>query len=172
MGWKHLVEAKLKEKYDDSKKAIAPSPQYQVEIPEGNNGLGLLLLGITGDRSFARQMCTTQSQSLSAVRGTVQADILKEDQAQNTCIFSTSSAAGDGRCAGIFHPEQGAQFLLGVHFGLPHRRGGRQPDFAVGLHAANGFTFVEYYRSRGMNVDDFAPNLSFFFPTASTRNTR
>ena len=101
---------------------------------------------------------------LENVRGTVQADILKEDQGQNTCIFSTEfslKVMGDIQQYFVEHHVQ--QFLFGVDLRLSHRRGRREPHHPAGIYAANGFTFVEAYLARGMHIDDFAPNLSFFF---------
>ncbi|HID53097.1 MAG TPA: hypothetical protein EYP41_13825, partial [Anaerolineae bacterium] len=101
----HLVEAKLKETYEERG---LPRPQYHGDLPEGNDGLGLLLLGLTGDMVLPRDVYEEiKAKTLTAVRGTVQADILKEDQAQNTCIFSTEFSLrlmGDVR--GLSHPLQ------------------------------------------------------------------
>jgi len=162
-----VMEAKLKEKYDD--RAI-PRPQYKNDetdsmLPEGNNGLGLLLLGITGDEVLPKAIYEKiKAQALSAVRGTVQADILKEDQAQNTCIFSTEFSLrvmGDMQQYFIDHTIRNfySVSISGYHIA----EAGANPISQLAFTLSNGFTFVEYYRSRGMNVDDFAPNLSFFF---------
>jgi methylmalonyl-CoA mutase len=159
----HLVETRLKEKYDA--KGL-PRPKYnEPELPEGNNGLGLMLLGITGDEVLPpdvyRQMKT---KALQSVRGTVQADILKEDQAQNTCIFSTEfSLRLMGDVQEYFIQQKVRNFYSVSISGYHIAEAGANPISQLAFTLANGFTFVEYYRSRGMNVDDFAPNLSFFF---------
>ncbi len=158
----HLVEAKLKEKYDDRG---LERPQYRGELPEGNDGLGLLLLGITGDEVLEPHVyAPIKAKALSAVRGTVQADILKEDQAQNTCIFSTEfSLRLMGDVQQYFIDQQVRNFYSVSISGYHIAEAGANPISQLAFTLANGFTFVEYYRSRGMNVDDFAPNLSFFF---------
>ena len=161
-GLEHLVEAKLKEIYDDKGEE---RPQYRGEIPKGNNGLGLLLLGITGDQILDPEVyAPLKAKALSSVRGTVQADILKEDQAQNTCIFSTEFSLklmGDVQAYFIDHKVRNfySVSISGYHIA----EAGANPISQLAFTLANGFTFVEYYVSRGMNVDDFAPNLSFFF---------
>jgi methylmalonyl-CoA mutase len=161
-GLEHLVEAKLKELYDD--KGL-PRPKYNAPIPEGNNGLGLMLLGVTGDQILEPEIYNPlKAKALSAVRGTVQADILKEDQAQNTCIFSTEFSLklmGDVQQYFIDHSVRNfySVSISGYHIA----EAGANPVSQLAFTLANGFTFVEYYLSRGMNIDDFAPNLSFFF---------
>jgi isobutyryl-CoA mutase len=156
------VEAVLRKKFDD--KGL-PRPIYQGELPKGNNGLGLMLLGITGDEVLDpetyRQL---KAKALQAVRGTVQADILKEDQAQNTCIFSTEFSLklmGDVQEYFITHSVRNfySVSISGYHIA----EAGANPISQLAFTLANGFTFVEYYLSRGMKIDDFAPNLSFFF---------
>lgn len=158
----HLVEAKLKELYDDQNLA---RPQYQGDIPEGNDGLGLLLLGLTGDQVLEPAIYTElKAKALSSVRGTVQADILKEDQAQNTCIFSTEfSLRAMGDVQEYFIQNKVRNFYSVSISGYHIAEAGANPISQLAFTLANGFTFVEYYASRGMNVDDFAPNLSFFF---------
>jgi len=158
----HLVEAKLSEKYD--KKGLQ-RPRYHGDLPEGNDGLGLMLLGVTGDEildSASYNTCKIKAQQ--SVRGTVQADILKEDQAQNTCIFSTEFSLrlmGDVQHYFIQH---GVRNFYSVSISGYHiAEAGANPISQLAFTLANGFTFVEYYVSRGMNVNDFAPNLSFFF---------
>ncbi len=161
-GLEHLVEARLKELYDD--KGLE-RPQYRGAIPEGNDGLGLLLLGLTGDQVLeAAAYDELKAKALSAVRGTVQADILKEDQAQNTCIFSTEFSLklmGDVQQYFIDHKVRNfySVSISGYHIA----EAGANPISQLAFTLANGFTFVEYYLSRGMQIDDFAPNLSFFF---------
>jgi len=158
----HLVEAKLKELYDDKG---APRPQYRGEIPKGNDGLGLLLLGVTGDQVLDTEAyAPLKAKALNSVRGTVQADILKEDQAQNTCIFSTEFSLklmGDVQAYFIDHAVRNfySVSISGYHIA----EAGANPISQLAFTLANGFTFVEYYVSRGMDINAFAPNLSFFF---------
>ncbi len=161
-GLEHLVETKLKEIYDD--KGL-PRPSYKGEIPEGNNGLGLLLLGITGDQVLDAPVYEElKAKALGSVRGTVQADILKEDQAQNTCIFSTEfSLKLMGDVQEYFIQNKVRNFYSVSISGYHIAEAGANPITQLAFTLANGMTFVEYYLSRGMNIDDFAPNLSFFF---------
>ncbi len=134
-------------------------------LPEGNDGLGLRLLGLSGsDVLPADVYATIKAKALSSVRGTVQADILKEDQAQNTCIFSTEFALklmGDVQEYFITNKVQNfySVSISGYHIA----EAGANPITQLAFTLSNGFTYVEYYLSRGMNIDDFAPNLSFFF---------
>jgi len=161
-GLEHLVEQKLQEKYDQ--KGLT-RPRYNATLPEGNNGLGLLLLGVTGDEILSPEVYAEQkAMALKSVRGTVQADILKEDQAQNTCIFSTEfSLRLMGDVQSYFIDQQVRNFYSVSISGYHIAEAGANPVTQLAFTLANGFTFVEYYLSRGMNIDDFAPNLSFFF---------
>jgi isobutyryl-CoA mutase len=170
-GLEHLVEAKLKEKYED-RGLVRPAYNVgrvqnpsDVNLPEGNNGLGLLLLGITGAEVLPQDVYKEmKAKALSSVRGTVQADILKEDQAQNTCIFSTEfSLRVMGDVQEYFIQNKVRNFYSVSISGYHIAEAGANPISQLAFTLSNGFTFVEYYRSRGMNVDDFAPNLSFFF---------
>jgi isobutyryl-CoA mutase len=156
----HLVETKLNEKYKQSR-----NPKYSGELPEGNNGLGLKLLGLTGDEVLPPEVYNTlKNKALNQVRGTVQADILKEDQAQNTCIFSTEfSLKLMGDMQEYFIKNQVRNFYSVSISGYHIAEAGANPISQLAFTLSNGFTFVEYYVSRGMNIDDFAPNLSFFF---------
>jgi methylmalonyl-CoA mutase len=135
------------------------------ELPDGNTGLGLLLLGITGDKVLSPEVyAQCKERALKTVRGTVQADILKEDQAQNTCIFSTEFALKMmGDIQEYFIQKQVRNFYSVSISGYHIAEAGANPITQLAFTLANGFTFVEYYLSRGMNIDDFAPNLSFFF---------
>jgi methylmalonyl-CoA mutase len=135
------------------------------ELPDGNTGLGLLLLGITGDKVLPAEIyAQCKDRALKTVRGTVQADILKEDQAQNTCIFSTEFALKMmGDIQEYFIQQQVRNFYSVSISGYHIAEAGANPITQLAFTLANGFTFVEYYLSRGMNIDDFAPNLSFFF---------
>ncbi|PHN08093.1 methylmalonyl-CoA mutase family protein [Flavilitoribacter nigricans] len=161
-GLEDQVEAKLKALYDDRE---LDRPSYKGDIPEGNDGLGLLLLGITGDQILEPEVYEElKAKALRAVRGTVQADILKEDQAQNTCIFSTEfSLKLMGDVQEYFVENQVRNFYSVSISGYHIAEAGANPISQLAFTLANGFTFVEYYLSRGMDIDDFAPNLSFFF---------
>ena len=156
------VEKVLKAKWDDRG---LPRPAYHGDLPEGNDGLGLLLLGCTGDEVLdATTYAGLKAEALSSVRGTVQADILKEDQAQNTCIFSTEFALrlmGDVQDNFIRHNVRNfySVSISGYHIA----EAGANPITQLAFTLANGFTYVEYYLSRGMDIDKFGPNLSFFF---------
>ncbi len=143
----------------------AARPTYQGELPEGNDGLGLMLLGVSGDQVLPREVYEKiKAETMSAVRGTVQADILKEDQAQNTCIFSTEFALRMmGDIQQYFIDHQVRNFYSVSISGYHIAEAGANPLTQLALTLANGFTFVEYYLSRGMAIDSFAPNLSFFF---------
>jgi isobutyryl-CoA mutase len=134
-------------------------------LPDGNNGLGLFLLGVTGDQVLPADVyAQCKEKALQSVRGTVQADILKEDQAQNTCIFSTEFALRMmGDIQQYFIEKKVRNFYSVSISGYHIAEAGANPVTQLALTLANGFTFVEYYLSRGMNIDDFAPNLSFFF---------
>lgn len=140
-------------------------PQYHGELPPTNNGLGLALLGVTGDQLVdAETYARIKAETLSTVRGTVQADILKEDQAQNTCIFSTEFALrmmGDIQQYFVDHKVRNfySVSISGYHIA----EAGANPISQLAFTLSNGFTIVEYYLARGMKIDDFAPNLSFFF---------
>lgn len=140
-------------------------PSYNGELPEGNNGLGLMLLGVTGEEVLPLEVYQTiKAKAISAVRGTVQADILKEDQAQNTCIFSTEFALRMmGDIQKYFIDEKVRNFYSVSISGYHIAEAGANPISQLAFTLSNGFTFVEYYLSRGMHIDDFAPNLSFFF---------
>ena len=147
-------------------KVITPAlGNFTDGLPEGNDGLGLRLLGLSGsDVLPADVYAKIKTNALSSVRGTVQADILKEDQAQNTCIFSTEFALklmGDVQEYFITNKIQNfySVSISGYHIA----EAGANPITQLAFTLSNGFTFVEYYLSRGMNIDDFAPNLSFFF---------
>ena len=142
-----------------------PQPSYRGELPRGNTGLGLALLGIGGDRLVdAATYARIREATLCEVRGTVQADILKEDQAQNTCIFSTEFAlALMGDIQQYFIDHDMANFYSVSVSGYHMAEAGANPITQVAFTLANGFTFVEYYLSRGMPIDGFARNLSFFF---------
>jgi isobutyryl-CoA mutase len=139
--------------------------RFKENLPEGNDGLGLLLLGTTGDQVLPRDVyALIKKDTLRTVRGTVQADILKEDQAQNTCIFSTEFALRMmGDIQEYFVSNQVRNFYSVSISGYHIAEAGANPISQLAFTLSNGFTYVEYYLSRGMHIDDFAPNLSFFF---------
>jgi methylmalonyl-CoA mutase len=140
-------------------------PRYQGELPEGHDGFGLGLLGVTGDQLVdAETYARLRAEALSLVRGTVQADILKEDQAQNTCIFSTEFALRMMGDVQQFFIDWNVRNFYSVSISGYHiAEAGANPVSQLAFTLANGFTIVEYYLARGMRIDDFAPNLSFFF---------
>ena len=140
-------------------------PQYEGELPVGNNGLGLMLLGVTGDMVLPSDIYSKiKADTLKQVRGTVQADILKEDQAQNTCIFSTEFALRLMGDVQQYFTDHGVRNFYSVSISGYHiAEAGANPITQLAFTLANGFTYVEYYLSRGMNINDFGPNLSFFF---------
>ncbi|HEY7377948.1 MAG TPA: methylmalonyl-CoA mutase family protein [Steroidobacteraceae bacterium] len=142
-----------------------PQPRYREELPAGHDGSGLALLGVSGDQLLDRETYERiRAQALSQVRGTVQADILKEDQAQNTCIFSTEFALRMMGDVQAYFIERSVRNFYSVSISGYHiAEAGANPISQLAFTLANGFTIVEYYLSRGMKVDDFAPNLSFFF---------
>ncbi|MAZ93675.1 MAG: methylmalonyl-CoA mutase [Lentimicrobiaceae bacterium] len=140
-------------------------PSYQGKIPEGNNGLGLMLLGVTGDMVLPKDTYDDiKKKTICRVRGTIQADILKEDQAQNTCIFSTDfSLKVMGDIQEYFIDNYVKNFYSVSISGYHIAEAGANPISQLAFTLANGFTYVEYYLSRGMDINKFAPNLSFFF---------
>jgi len=140
-------------------------PKYQGTLPEGNNGLGLLLLGLSGDAVLPHDVYQNiKKETLSKVRGTVQADILKEDQAQNTCIFSTEFALRlMGDVQEYFIQNKVRNFYSVSISGYHIAEAGANPISQLAFTLSNGFTYVEYYLSRGMDINKFGPNLSFFF---------
>ena len=149
----------------DGKEIIPVKGELNGALPQGNDGLGLRLLGLSGQDVLPKEIYEEiKAKALSTVRGTVQADILKEDQAQNTCIFSTEFALklmGDVQEYFITNKVQNfySVSISGYHIA----EAGANPITQLAFTLSNGFTYVEYYLSRGMNIDDFAPNLSFFF---------
>ena len=161
-GLEQEVEAKIKKIYDQ---LGSERPIYKGDLPAGHDGLGLMLLGVTGEDVLPREVYEEiKARTLSSVRGTVQADILKEDQAQNTCIFSTEFSLrlmGDVQQYFIDHAVRNfySVSISGYHIA----EAGANPITQLAFTLANGFTFVEYYLSRGMDINKFAPNLSFFF---------
>src|SRR5690606_16196769 len=140
-------------------------PDYSGPLPEGNDGLGLGLLGVTGDLVVdAETYARIKEYTLKTVRGTVQADILKEDQAQNTCIFSTEFALRMMGDIQQYFVDHGVRNFYSVSISGYHiAEAGANPISQLAFTLSNGFTIVEYYLARGMKIDDFAPNLSFFF---------
>ena len=159
-GLETEVEAKIQEIYKDKER-----PKYNGNLPEGNDGLGLMLLGVTGDQVLPKDVYEDiKVKTIAQVRGTVQADILKEDQAQNTCIFSTEFALRlMGDVQEYFIDNNVRNFYSVSISGYHIAEAGANPITQLALTLANGFTYVEYYLSRGMDINKFGPNLSFFF---------
>lgn len=156
------IEAKIAKIY---KEKGVERPKYNGKLPEGNDGLGLMLLGVTGDQVLPKEVYEKiKAETLTQVRGTVQADILKEDQAQNTCIFSTEFALRlMGDVQEYFIENKVRNFYSVSISGYHIAEAGANPITQLALTLSNGFTYVEYYLSRGMDINDFGPNLSFFF---------
>ena len=140
-------------------------PRYEGEPPPDSDGLGLGLLGISGDKLVPRDIYEKiRAETLATVRGTVQADILKEDQAQNTCIFSTEFALKMMGDVQQFFIDNNVRNYYSVSISGYHiAEAGANPISQLAFTLSNGFTIVEYYLARGMDIDQFAPNLSFFF---------
>jgi methylmalonyl-CoA mutase len=161
-GLESEVEKKMSNIFE--KKGVA-RPTYFGDLPEGNNGLGLMLLGVTGDQVLSKEVYEKiKKETLGQVRGTVQADILKEDQAQNTCIFSTEFALRlMGDVQEYFIEHQVRNFYSVSISGYHIAEAGANPITQLAFTLSNGFTYVEYYLSRGMDINKFGPNLSFFF---------
>ena len=159
---KEDVEVKITQLYKGNEEK---RPLYQGKLPEGNNGLGLMLLGVTGDQILPLEVYNQiKDKTLKEVRGTVQADILKEDQAQNTCIFSTEFALRlMGDVQEYFIQNQVRNFYSVSISGYHIAEAGANPITQLAFTLSNGFTYVEYYLSRGMDINGFGPNLSFFF---------
>jgi methylmalonyl-CoA mutase len=179
-GLEDKVEKVLKAQYDDQglqrpmyqgievdgKKEKTPEGiSVKGSLPAGNNGLGLMLLGLTGDMVLEPAVYQEiKARTLATVRGTVQADILKEDQAQNTCIFSTEFALRlMGDVQESFIQNKVRNFYSVSISGYHIAEAGANPITQLAFTLANGFTYVEYYLSRGMDINEFGPNLSFFF---------
>ena len=156
----HAAEQKIAALYEGR-----PRPQYQGSLPDGNDGLGLGLLGVSGDELVEPGVYQRiKAETLRSVRGTVQADILKEDQAQNTCIFSTEFALRMMGDIQQYFVDHGVRNFYSVSISGYHiAEAGANPISQLAFTLSNGFTIVEYYLARGMEIDDFAPNLSFFF---------
>jgi methylmalonyl-CoA mutase len=156
------VEAQIHDRFSH---ADLVRPTYHGDLPEGHDGSGLLLLGVSGADVLPDDVYQQiRAATLKTVRGTIQADILKEDQAQNTCIFSTEFALSmQGDIQQYFVDHEVSNFYSVSISGYHMAEAGANPITQLAFTLANGFTFVEYFRSRGMDVDDFAPNLSFFF---------
>ncbi len=159
-GLEKEVEVKIVKLYKGKER-----PTYNGDLPEGNNGLGLMLLGVTGDLVLPADVyLDIKTKTIAQVRGTVQADILKEDQAQNTCIFSTEFALRlMGDVQEYFIDNNVRNFYSVSISGYHIAEAGANPITQLALTLSNGFTYVEYYLSRGMDINKFGPNLSFFF---------
>jgi methylmalonyl-CoA mutase len=159
-GLEKEIEAKIAKIYKGKDR-----PKYNGDLPEGNNGLGLMLLGVTGDQVLPEEVYQDiKVKTIAQVRGTVQADILKEDQAQNTCIFSTEFALRLMGDVQEYFIENNVRNFYSVSISGYHiAEAGANPITQLALTLSNGFTYVEYYLSRGMDINKFGPNLSFFF---------
>ncbi|GAA4896721.1 methylmalonyl-CoA mutase family protein [Flaviramulus aquimarinus] len=159
-GLEKNVKAKIAKIYKDKER-----PKYNGKLPEGNNGLGLMLLGVTGNQVLPESIYQDiKAKTIAQVRGTVQADILKEDQAQNTCIFSTEFALRLMGDVQDYFIENNVRNFYSVSISGYHiAEAGANPITQLALTLSNGFTYVEYYLSRGMDINKFGPNLSFFF---------
>lgn len=164
-GYDQWIRPVLEKKYQHLQKPIYYNPSSPERLPEGNNGLGLALLGLSAEEVLPIETYNQlKAEALSQVRGTVQADILKEDQAQNTCIFSTEFALKlMGDVQEYFIKQKVRNFYSVSISGYHIAEAGANPITQLAFTLANGFTYVEYYLIRGMHIDDFAPNLSFFF---------
>jgi methylmalonyl-CoA mutase len=167
---KHIAAEGLTKEVEKKIRAIYKSkgverPSYNGDLPEGNDGLGLFLLGVTGDQVLPEKVYNEiKAKTLTQVRGTVQADILKEDQAQNTCIFSTEFALRLMGDVQEYFINKGVRNFYSVSISGYHiAEAGANPITQLAFTLSNGFTYVEYYLSRGMSINDFGPNLSFFF---------
>lgn len=160
-----MVNDEFAKKFSHQPKPIYYNPSAPERLPEGNNELGLKILGLSGDEVLPKDVYEKiKASTLAQVRGTVQADILKEDQAQNTCIFSTEFALKlMGDVQEYFIQQKVRNFYSVSISGYHIAEAGANPVTQLAFTLANGFTYVEYYLSRGMHIDDFAPNLSFFF---------
>ncbi|QNL20839.1 methylmalonyl-CoA mutase family protein [Hyphobacterium sp. CCMP332] len=154
------IEKKIKDLYKGKMR-----PEYQGDLPKNHDGLGLMLLGVSGDQVLPKDIYESiKEKTLKVVRGTVQADILKEDQAQNTCIFSTEFALRLMGDVQQYFIENAVRNFYSVSISGYHiAEAGANPISQLAFTLANGFTYVEYYLSRGMDINKFAPNLSFFF---------
>ena len=159
------AESKIEALHRAAAERGSAPPTYKGELPHGHDGTGLALLGVTADQLLDPQTyARIKAEALQAVRGTVQADILKEDQAQNTCIFSTEFALRMmGDVQQYFIDQKVRNFYSVSISGYHIAEAGANPISQLAFTLANGFTIVEYYLARGMKIDDFAPNLSFFF---------
>src|SRR6187397_1458806 len=160
-----LVDDAFNNKYENISRPVYNNTSSPNNPPAGNDGLGLKLLGLSGNEFLPKEIYEQCKQAaLHQVRGTVQADILKEDQAQNTCIFSTEFALKlMGDVQEYFIKQKIRNFYSVSISGYHIAEAGANPITQLAFTLSNGFTYVEYYLSRGMNIDDFAPNLSFFF---------
>ena len=161
-GLEEEVDGKINAIYH--KKGIS-RPAYQARLPENHDGLGLMLLGVTGDQVLPGEVYQKiKADTIAKMRGTVQADILKEDQAQNTCIFSTEFSLRLMGDVQQYFIENAIRNFYSVSISGYHiAEAGANPITQLALTLSNGFTYVEYYVSRGMDINQFAPNLSFFF---------
>jgi isobutyryl-CoA mutase len=164
------AEARITALHEEIRKRGGVIPHYEGDLPEGHDGTAIAMLGVSSDQLIAdgvltaEEHATLKGEALALVRGTVQADILKEDQAQNTCIFSTEFGLRMmGDVQQFFTDHKVRNFYSVSISGYHIAEAGANPITQLAFTLANGFTIVEYYLARGMRIDDFAPNLSFFF---------
>ena len=141
------------------------SVQSDIALSKWHNGLGLKLLGVSGDQVLEQKVYEEIKKNvLSKLRGTLQADILKEDQAQNTCIFSTDFALRMMGDVQAYFAQNSVRNFYSISISGYHiAEAGANPITQLAFTLANGFTYVEYFLNRGIAIDDFMPNLSFFF---------
>ncbi|HXZ86414.1 MAG TPA: methylmalonyl-CoA mutase family protein, partial [Myxococcota bacterium] len=161
----HLRETGQLERVRRELAARGELPRYDGPLPEGHDGRGLTLLGVSGERAVDRATYQRiRREALQRVRGTVQADILKEDQAQNTCIFSTEFSLKLMGDVQAYFAREGIENFYSVSISGYHiAEAGANPISQLAFTLANGFTYCEYYLNRGLAIDEFAPNFSFFF---------
>jgi isobutyryl-CoA mutase len=163
-GLEALVESKLKAKWED--KGLA-RPRYQGELPEGNDGLGFMLLGITGDEVLEPRVYDEIQKEirLAQVRGTVQADISEgRSGSEHLYFLHRVCTAFDGRrTSSTLLKTKFAISILYLSVAITSRKQAPILSRNLAFTLANGFTYVEYYLSRGMDINEFGPNLSFIF---------
>lgn len=160
--WEH-IEQQLSERFGNQKR-----PYYSGELPEGHDGYGLGLLGVSGSELISAETYQTiRAKVLENIRGTLQADILKEDQAQNECIFDVEFALklmGDVQAWCL---EEGVKNFYTVSVSGYHMaEAGANPVTQLAFTLANGFTLLEYFIARGLDLNRVAAQMSFFFSNA------
>jgi methylmalonyl-CoA mutase len=159
------VNKKIKQIFKGVAAPVYSNVNKSLNFNDWHNGLGLKLLGISGDQVLAPAVYENiKKEVLNNIRGTLQADILKEDQAQNTCIFSTDFALRLMGDVQAYFAENKIKHFYSISISGYHiAEAGANPITQLAFTLANGFTYVEYFMNRGIAIDDFIPNLSFFF---------